>query len=504
MSAEQSAELVPMLVGGHWEVSSSERFSAVFNPSTGREIGRVPLGTAADVDRAVVAAAHALPAWAETPTVERARVLFRFRERLVASGDELARLITREHGKTLSESRASVQRGIEMVEFACGIPSLLMGQVLPNIAADVDCETVRHPVGVCVGITPFNFPVMVPLWMVPVALACGNTFVLKPSEKVPLSAVRLGELLTESGLPAGVFNIVHGDRECVDALLAHPLVAAISFVGSTTVARHVYDIGTRSGKRVQAAGGAKNHLIVMPDADLDQAVLAVQASAFGCAGERCMAGSLVLPVGNIADPLVDRLRDVTGRMRVGPTDRGGEVDMGPVISRDHWNRVAGYLEIGQDEGAEIVVDGRGAEGEGFLLGPSVLDRVEPGMRVAREEIFGPVLSVVRVGDLDEALAVGRDCPYGNGASIFTRSGWAAREFKHRFNAGMIGINIGVPAPMAWFPFTGWNQSFFGDLHIQGVEGIQFYTRQKLTMTRWFESSSDSHLDPVWKSGGGGA
>jgi malonate-semialdehyde dehydrogenase (acetylating)/methylmalonate-semialdehyde dehydrogenase len=504
MSAGQTAELVPILVGGHWEVSSSERFGAVFNPSTGREIGRVPLGTASDVDRAVVAAANALPAWAETPAVERARVLFRFRERLVASADELARLITREHGKTLSESRASVQRGIEMIEFACGIPSLLMGQVLPNIAGNVDCETVRHPVGVCAGITPFNFPVMVPLWMIPVALACGNTFVLKPSEKVPLSAVRLGQLLIESGLPAGVLNIVHGDRECVDALLAHPLVAAISFVGSTTVARHVYEIGTRSGKRVQAAGGAKNHLIVMPDADLEQAVLAVQASAFGCAGERCMAGSLVLPVGSIADRLVDRLRDLVGRMRIGPTDSGGDVDMGPVISRDHWNRVAGYLEIGQAEGAEIVVDGRGAEGEGFLLGPSVLDRVEPGMRVAREEIFGPVLSVVRVGDLDEALAVGRDCPYGNGASIFTRSGWAAREFKHRFNAGMIGINVGVPAPMAWFPFTGWNQSFFGDLHIQGVEGMQFYTRQKLTMTRWFETATDCHRDPIWKSGVGGA
>jgi malonate-semialdehyde dehydrogenase (acetylating)/methylmalonate-semialdehyde dehydrogenase len=304
----------------------------------------------------------------------------------------------------------------------------------------------------------------------------------------------------ESGLPEGVFNIVHGDRECVDALLTHPLVAAISFVGSTSVARHVYETGTRNGKRVQAAGGAKNHLIIMPDADLDQAALAVQASAFGCAGERCMAGSVALPVGRIADRLVDRLRDLTGPMRIGPTDLGADVDMGPVISRDHLNRVAGYLEVGRAEGAEIAVDGRQViHGDGFLIGPSVLDRVEPGMRVARDEIFGPVLSVIRVADLDEALAVGRDCPYGNGASIFTRSGWAARVFKHRFNAGMIGINIGVPAPMAWFPFTGWNQSFFGDLHIQGVEGMQFYTRQKLTMTRWFETASDSPQDPVWKS-----
>jgi malonate-semialdehyde dehydrogenase (acetylating)/methylmalonate-semialdehyde dehydrogenase len=327
---------------------------------------------------------------------------------------------------------------------------------------------------------------------------------LKPSEKVPLSAVRLGELLMESGLPTGVLNIIHGDGECVDALLEHPLIDAVSFVGSTPVARHVYETGTRNGKRVQAAGGAKNHLIIMPDADLDQAARAVQASAFGCAGERCMAGSVALPVGSVADHLVDRLRDLTGRMRVGPTDGGADVDMGPLITRDHLNRVAGYLEAGRAEGAEIAVDGRHtAGGDGFLIGPSVLDRVEPGMRVAREEIFGPVLSVVRVGNLEEALTVGRNCPYGNGASIFTRDGWAARQFKHKFNAGMIGINVGVPAPMAWFPFTGWNQSFFGDLHIQGVEGVQFYTRQNMTMTRWFESASDSHSDPVWKTGKGG-
>jgi malonate-semialdehyde dehydrogenase (acetylating)/methylmalonate-semialdehyde dehydrogenase len=491
---------VPMLVGGLWESGRSGRSGEVFNPSTGRAIARVPLCSAEEAGRAVEAASRALPDWAETPAVERARVLFRFRERLAAEAEGLARLVTREHGKTLSESRASVQRGLEMVEFACGIPSLLMGQTLPNIAREVDCETVRHPVGVCVGITPFNFPAMVPLWMVPVALACGNTFVLKPSEKVPLSAVRLGELLVESGLPDGVVNIVHGDKECVDALLEHPLVAAISFVGSTVVARHVYQTGTRNGKRVQAAGGAKNHLIVMPDADLEQAARAVLASAFGCAGERCMAGSLALPVGVIADRLVERVVDLAGEMRVGPTDSGPEVDMGPVISRDHRDRVAGYLEAGRAEGAELARDGRdGISGEGFLIGPSVLDRVEPGMRVAREEIFGPVLSVVRVGDLEEALAVGRDCPYGNGASIFTRDGRAARQFKHKFNAGMIGINVGVPAPMAWFPFTGWNQSFFGDLHIQGSEGVQFYTRQKMTMTRWFESASDSHHDPVWKA-----
>jgi malonate-semialdehyde dehydrogenase (acetylating) / methylmalonate-semialdehyde dehydrogenase len=505
-SPAAAIEPVKSLVGGRWEVSTSARVGNVYNPSTGRVIAHVPFSTAADVDRAVGAAAAALPAWAETPVVERAQVMFRFRELIVRHAEELARSVTREHGKTLAESRASVQRGVEMVEFACGIPSLIQGQVLDNIAAGVDCETVRHPVGVCAGITPFNFPAMVPLWMFPVAITCGNTFVLKPSEKVPLTAVKLGELLLEAGLPDGVFNLVHGDKECVDALLTHPQVAAVSFVGSTAVARYIYETGTRHGKRVQAAGGAKNHLIIMPDADLEQAAKAVQAAAFGCAGERCMAGSVALPVGKVADELVGKLCSHAGSLRVGPTDGGTDVDMGPVITADHRQRVASYLDVAKQEGADVALDGRQIEqtGDGFLIGPSVLDRVKPAMRVAREEIFGPVLSVVRVGDLDEALAIGKNCPYGNGASIFTSSGWAARQFKQHFNAGMIGINVGVPAPMAWFPFTGWNQSFFGDLHIQGVEGVQFYTRQKMTMTRWFASARESHHDPVWKTGKGGA
>jgi malonate-semialdehyde dehydrogenase (acetylating)/methylmalonate-semialdehyde dehydrogenase len=495
---------VPLLIGGHWVASGSSRSGPVFNPSTGSIVARVPFCTSEEVDRAVEAAAGALPAWAETPVVERARVMFRFREKLVAHAEELANLVTREHGKTLAESRASIHRGVEVVEFACGVPSLMMGQSLANIARQVDCETIRHPVGVCAGITPFNFPAMVPLWMFPIAIVCGNTFVLKPSEKVPLSAVRMGELLLESGLPDGVFNIVHGDKECVDALLVHPLVRAISFVGSTAVARHVYTTGTQNGKRVQAAGGAKNHLIIMPDADLDQAVGAVQLSAFGCAGERCMAGSIAVPVGKVADSLVERLCTTAKNMKVGATDGGADVDMGPVITREHLNRVAGFIDIGKNEGADVVVDGRSAAPPhgGFLIGPSVLDRVEPSMRVAREEIFGPVLSVIRADDLESALAIGRECPYGNGASIFTRSGWAARQFKHHFNAGMIGINVGVPAPMAWFPFTGWNSSFFGDLHIQGTESVQFYTQQKMTMTRWFESPQDSPHDPVWKAGKG--
>jgi malonate-semialdehyde dehydrogenase (acetylating) / methylmalonate-semialdehyde dehydrogenase len=505
-SPSAAVEAVKSLVGGRWEVSTSARVGKVYNPSTGRVIAHVPLSTAADVDRAVGAAAAALPAWAATPVVERAQVMFRFRELIVRHAEELARSVTREHGKTLAESRASVQRGVEMVEFACGIPSLIPGQVVDNIAAGVDCETLRHPVGVCAGITPFNFPAMVPLWMFPVALTCGNTFVLKPSEKVPLTAVKLGELLLEAGLPGGVFNLVHGDKECVDALLTHPQVAAVSFVGSTAVARYIYETGTRHGKRVQAAGGAKNHLIIMPDADLDQAAKAVQAAAFGCAGERCMAGSVALPVGKVADELVGKLCRHASSLRVGPTDGATDVDMGPVITADHLRRVASYLDVAKQEGADVALDGRQIEqtGDGFLIGPSVLDRVKPAMRVAREEIFGPVLSVVRVGDLDEALAIGKNCPYGNGASIFTSSGWAARQFKQHFNAGMIGINVGVPAPMAWFPFTGWNQSFFGDLHIQGMEGVQFYTRQKMTMTRWFASARVSHHDPVWKTGKGGA
>jgi malonate-semialdehyde dehydrogenase (acetylating)/methylmalonate-semialdehyde dehydrogenase len=497
-----AATAVKMLIGGRWETSRSSRYGPVFNPSNGSMIAHVPLCTAEDVDRAVQAAAAALPPWAETPVVERARIMFRFRDKLAAHAEDLASLVTREHGKTLAEARASIHRGVEVVEFACGIPSLIMGQTLANIARQVDCETIRHPLGVCAGITPFNFPAMVPLWMFPVAITCGNTFVLKPSEKVPLSAVRLGEILIESGLPEGVFNIVHGDSECVDAILTHPLVRAVSFVGSTTVARHVYETGTRHGKRVQAAGGAKNHLVIMPDADLEQAVGAVQLSAFGCAGERCMAGSVAVPVGKVADALVDRLCDTARAMKVGATDTGAQVDMGPVITREHLERVAGYLEIGRSEGAEIALDGRSTtpEGNGFLIGPSVLDRAAPAMQVARDEIFGPVLTVIRVDELEEALAIGRQCAYGNGASIFTQSGWAARQFKQHWNAGMIGINVGVPAPMAWFPFTGWNNSFFGDLHIQGVESVHFYTQQKMTMTRWFESSRDSHHDPVWKTG----
>jgi len=497
---ETPTNSVPTLVGGVWQTSSATQTSEVFNPSTGKVIAQVPLCDKQETDTIVAAAAAALPDWSATPAVERARVMFKYRDLIEKHFEELAALVTREHGKTLPESRAEVQRGLEMAEFACGVPNMLMGDTLPNIAAEVDAETMRHPVGVCVGITPYNFPFMVPMWMYPVAITCGNTFILKPSEKVPLSAVRMGELLIEAGLPDGVFNIAHGDRNCVEALLVNPEVAAISFVGSTAIAKYIYETGTKHGKRVQAAGGAKNHLVIMPDADLNQSVKALAASAYGCAGQRCMAGSVAVAVGNIADPLVDGLCEHASTLTVGPSEGNESVDMGPLITREHLDRVSGYLDIAANEGASVAFDGRDDfPSESFLLGPSVVDQVQPQMRVAKEEIFGPVLSVMRAKDLDSAMEIGRNCPYGNGASIFTGSGYAARQFKQHFNAGMIGINVGVPAPMAWFPFTGWNQSFFGDLHIQGTESVHFYTRQKMTLTRWFHSPEDTHADPVWKS-----
>ena len=495
-----SVDVVPIFSHGKWIQGKSERKANVYNPSTGQVIAQVPLCSAAETDEVVQSAVQAFYDWSETPVVERARIMFQMRQIMERRFNEIAELVTREHGKTLAESRAEVQRAVEMVEFSCGIPSLIVGDTMPNIAAEVDAETVRHPLGVCVGITPYNFPSMVPMWMIPVALVCGNTFVLKPSEKTPLSAVLLGEMLSEAGIPDGVFNIVHGDKECVDTLLAHPQVAAISFVGSTTTAKYVYEMGTKNGKRVQSAGGAKNHLIIMPDADLDLSVKALAASAFGCGGQRCMAGSIAVAIGSIGDPLVDGLRDHASQIRVGPSDGNEDVDMGPLIRQEHVDRVGGYMDIASNEGATVALDGRqDFAGDGFLIGPSVIDQVQAPMQVAQDEIFGPVLSVIRATDLDSVIKMGKECPYGNGASIFTRDGYAARQFKRHFNAGMIGVNVGVPAPMPWFPFTGWNQSFFGDLHIQGAESMQFYTQQKMTLTRWFGSPTESHQDPVWKT-----
>lgn len=499
-TTETALDTIPILSEGQWQSIDAPRTSEVFNPSTGKAIALAPLCSAEQTGRVVQSAVNAFDEWSETPVVERARIMFRLRQLMEDRYDDIAALVTREHGKTLAESRAEVQRAVEMVEFAAGIPSIIVGETLPNIAREVDAETIRHPVGVCVGITPYNFPSMVPMWMLPVALVCGNTFILKPSEKTPLSANLIGELLIEAGIPAGVFNIVHGDKECVDTLLTHPDVRAISFVGSTPIAKYIYEVGTKHGKRVQAAGGAKNHLVIMPDADLDLSVKALAASAFGCGGQRCMAGSIAVAVGKIGDPLVDGLSEHAGSLRVGPTDGNEDVDMGPLIRQEHVNRVAGFMDVAKDEGATVALDGRRSfDGDGFLIGPSVVDQVQQPMKLAQEEIFGPVLSVIRASDLDSALAVAKQCPFGNGASIFTRDGYAARQFKRHFNAGMIGINVGVPAPMPWFPFTGWNQSFFGDLHIQGKESMQFYTQQKMTLTRWFSSPEDSHADPVWKT-----
>lgn len=478
----------PFFINGEW-VQSTLPGTPVHNPSTGEVIAECPGGRAAEVNAAVEAAAAAYPGWWETPAVERARVLFKFKTLLEDNFEELIRLNTREHGKTLSESRGDVKRGIEMVEFACGVPSLLMGESLENLARGIDCDTIRQPLGVCVGITPFNFPAMVPLWMYPIALVCGNTFVLKPSEKVPLTAIRIVELLEKAGLPKGVLNLVHGGRECVDALLTHPKVKAISFVGSTPVARHIFEVGTKHGKRVQSNGGAKNYIFIMPDADVENSTRGLIEAAYGCAGERCMAGSTAVVIGEANKTVLPSILEAARAIKVGPTDREAQPDMGPVITRQHRDRVLQLIEAGAKEGAKITVDGRSAKAadapNGFFVGATVLDEVQTGMTVAREEIFGPVLNIMRFSDLDAAIELANRSPYGNGASIFTRSGKAAREFKHRVKAGMVGINIGVPASMAWFPFNGWDESFFGDLHMQGKEGVQFFTQQKLTMTRWF-------------------
>ncbi|MCP4247731.1 MAG: CoA-acylating methylmalonate-semialdehyde dehydrogenase [bacterium] len=478
-----------ILLDGAWTDSQATEFGPVTNSSTGETIARVPFCTAGEVERVVAAAQEAFPGWAETPPVERTRVMFRYVELLQKHADEIVALISREHGKTEAEAQGSILRGMEMVEFAAAAPALLMGQCIENIAANVDCETQRHPLGVCVGITPFNFPARVPLWMFPLAVVCGNTFVLKPSEKVPLSAMRVVDLLCEAGLPPGVMSVVHGGKESVDALLTHPLVKAVSFVGSTPVAQYIHQTASAHGKRVQAAGGAKNHVFIMPDADLEVSTAGLLHSAFGCAGERCMAGSIALPVGSVGDEVVERLTTAAAKVAVGPTDRPSKAEMGPLVTRDHLDKVLVCIDTGVGEGAELALDGRSVKvsdaREGYYLGPCVFDRAQPDMSVVTDEIFGPVLTVVRLDTLEDGLEMLRQCPYGNGSVIFTRDGRTAREFKHRADVGMIGINVGVPAPMAWFPFTGWSRSFFGDLHIQGTEGIHFYTHQKMTMTRWY-------------------
>jgi malonate-semialdehyde dehydrogenase (acetylating)/methylmalonate-semialdehyde dehydrogenase len=479
----------PLFIGGEWTTVSGVPTTPVHNPSVGEVIAETPLCGAPVVDQAVQAAAKAFPAWMETPPIERARVLFRLKVLLEDHFDELARSVTTEHGKTLAEARGDVRRGLENIEFACGAPSLLMGESAENVARGIDCDSIRQPLGVVAGITPFNFPAMVPLWMWPVAIACGNTFVLKPSEKVPLTTIRIAQLAQQAGLPAGVLNVVHGGREAVDAILAHPTIKAVSFVGSTPVAREIHRIGTANGKRVQAAGGAKNFVLVMPDADVGNSSTGILEAAFGCAGERCMAGSTAIAIGKAADSVLPQLVDVVSKIKVGPTDRDAEAQMGAVITRQHADRVCELISQAASQGAKPLTDGRttkvAAAPNGFFVGPTVLDHVRPEMVTMKEEVFGPVLNVVRMDDLDAAIELANSSPYGNGAAIFTRSGKAAREFRHRVQAGMVGINIGVPAPMAFFPFSGWHASFFGDLHLQGRESVAFFTQQKVTTTRWF-------------------
>ena len=485
---------VPLWIEGRAQPAGAQRFGEVFDPARGAAIRLAPLCEASDVERAVSAAARAFPAWRDTPPLRRARVLMRFRELLEANKEALARLVSEEHGKTLEDAIGSVTRGIEVVEFATGIPHLLKGEFAENVGGGVDCVSLRQPLGICVGITPFNFPVMVPLWMFPVALACGNTFVLKPSEKVPSASLRMAELLHEAGLPPGVFNVLHGDRVVVDALLNHPLVKAVSFVGSTPVARHIYETGTRAGKRVQALGGAKNHAVVLPDADLEFTAEALIGAAYGSAGERCMAISAVVAVGEAGDALIEKLKAKASAIRVGPGCAPG-VGMGPVISAPHRAKVAGYVGQGVREGAELVLDGRGlsvaGSEQGFFLGPTLFDRVRPEMAIYREEIFGPVLVVLRAATLAEAIALVNANPYGNGTAIFTRDGGTARRFQNEIEVGMVGINVPIPVPMAFFSFGGWKASLFGDLHVHGPDGVRNYTRGKVVTSRWPSSPASA-------------
>jgi malonate-semialdehyde dehydrogenase (acetylating)/methylmalonate-semialdehyde dehydrogenase len=473
-------------INGSEVAGTSGRFGDVYDPATGEITKRVAFATGAEVDAAVAAARRAFADWSQTPSPRRAAVMFAFRERIRADADKLARIITSEHGKTLDDARGEVTRGLEVVEFACGIPTLLKGEYSENVGRGIDVKAVRQPLGVCAGISPFNFPAMVPMWMFPVAIACGNAFIMKPSEKDPSLALELATMLAECGLPAGVFNVVNGDKDAVNAILEHPGIDAVSFVGSTPIAQHVYTRAAATGKRVQALGGAKNHLVVMPDADLDQAVDALMGAAYGSAGERCMAISVAVAVGEqTADALVARLKEKIAALAVGPGLEPG-VEMGPLVTGAHRDRVRGFVDLATEEGATIVVDGRAADlpAGGFFFGATLLDRVTPEMRVYKEEIFGPVLSLVRVATYDEALQLINDHEFGNGVSIFTRDGDTARHFDSNVKAGMVGINVPIPVPVAFHSFGGWKRSLFGDTYVHGNEGVHFYTHLKTTTMRW--------------------
>ena len=481
-------------ISGQTTVGSASRSQDVFNPATGAVTGRVVLANSHDVNTAVASAQAAFPAWADTPPLRRARVMFKFLELLNQHRDELARMITAEHGKVFTDAQGEVTRGIDIVEFACGIPQLLKGDFTDQVSTGIDNWTLRQPLGVVAGVTPFNFPVMVPMWMFPVAIACGNTFVLKPSPLDPSPSLLMAELLKKAGLPDGVFNVVQGDKEAVDALVEHPDVKAVSFVGSTPIANSLYENGARHGKRVQALGGAKNHMVVMPDADIEQAVDALMGAAYGSAGERCMAISVAVLVGDVAEKLMPLLLEKTRALKV-LNGTNLDAEMGPIVTAAAKQRITGYIDAGVAEGAKLLVDGRVFDGakagagcdNGFWLGGTLFDHVSTDMKIYKEEIFGPVLSCVRVKDFGEAVQIINDHEFGNGVSCFTRDGNVAREFSRRIQVGMVGINVPIPVPMAWHGFGGWKRSLFGDMHAYGEEGVRFYTKQKSIMQRWPES-----------------
>jgi len=480
-------KIIEHFVNGKKYSGNSKRLSSVFNPATGEETSKVKLGSSEDLNKATLDAQEAFLNWSNTPPLQRARVLFKFKELIEKNEDELVQIIVSEHGKVYEDAKGSLTRGLEVVEYACGIPQMLKGEFTENVGKNVDSWSLRQPLGVCAGITPFNFPAMVPMWMFPMAIACGNTFILKPSEKDPSCSIRLAELFTEAGLPKGVLNVVNGDKEVVDAIINNKNISAVSFVGSTPIAKYIYENCAKNEKRVQALGGAKNHCVVMPDCDLDQAVNGLMGAAYGSAGERCMAQSVAVAVGNIGDKLVNQLKNKVENLKVGPgMDKNSE--MGPLVTKEHLEKVKGYVDIGVQEGAELVVDGRdlklqGYE-KGYYMGGCLFDKVKKNMKIYKEEIFGPVLSVVRTKSFEEALTLVNDHEFGNGVSIFTRDGDVGRSFSSKAKIGMVGINIPIPVPMAFHSFGGWKRSLFGDQHMHGPEGVRFYTKLKTITSRW--------------------
>ena len=495
--------LIQHFIDGKVNAGSSDKKGKIFNPATGKQESEVILGLKADLDLAVQKAKIAFETWSNVPPLQRARVMFKFKELIEKNSDELTKLIVSEHGKVYEDAKGSLTRGLEVVEFACGIPQMLKGEFTENVGTSIDSWSTRQPLGVCAGITPFNFPAMVPMWMFPMAIACGNTFVLKPSEKDPSCAMKLAHLFKEAGLPDGVFNIINGDKEVVDAILENKDIPAVSFVGSTPIAKYIYENAAKNEKRVQALGGAKNHCVVMPDCDLDQAVNGLMGAAYGSAGERCMAQSVAVAVGNIGDDLVNQISKKVENLKVGPgMDKNSE--MGPLVTKEHLEKVKGYVDLGVKEGAKLVVDGReiklqGYE-DGYYIGGCLFDNVTKDMRIYKEEIFGPVLSVVRVNNFDEALQLINDHEFGNGTSIYTRDGDAGRTFANKIKVGMVGINIPIPVPVAYHSFGGWKRSLFGDQHMHGPEGVRFYTKLKTITSRWPSGlrSNPEFVMPVMK------